>query len=286
VAGALGCGEIASVMDLKRFGTTLTRMTFELQQVSLLRGEHVALRDIDLRLSRDRLVGVIGPNGSGKSSLLAVLAGDLRSDQGRVCIDDEPVLGRSSDELAKQRAIMAQQSEAIFNLTVRQVLELGLFAYAHWPMPKRDRLLRAVSESLGLDHWLDESLTARSLGQQQRVHFARALLQAQAAWHERGCAWLLLDEPTASQDPWHQQSMLAACKAFLSWGQVGVVVVMHDLTLAAQWCDDLVVLKDGDVLTQGPCRSVLTDKQLGLAFGNDLKIDVRWAPLPGVIMSR
>ena len=261
-------------------------MTFELQQVSLLRGEHVALRDIDLHLCRDRLVGVIGPNGSGKSSLLSVLAGDLRCDQGRVCIDGAPVLGRSSSELAKQRAIMAQQSEAIFNLTVRQVLELGLFAFAHWSVCERNRLLGSVAESLGLDHWLEDALTSRSLGQQQRVHFARALLQAQAAWHEQGCAWLLLDEPTASQDPWHQQSMLAACKAFLSWGQVGVVVVLHDLTLAAQWCDELVVLKDGDVLAQGPCRSVLNEQQLGLAFGNDLKIDVRWAPLPGVIMSR
>ena len=277
---------LARAVDFKRFPTTLSCMTFELQQVSLLRGDHVALRDIDLRLSRDRLVGIIGPNGSGKSSLLSVLAGDLISDQGRVCIDGEPVSKRPSSDLAQQRAIMAQQSEAIFNLTVRQVLELGLFAFAHWSVAERTRLLGSVAQSLGLEHWLDESLTVRSLGQQQRVHFARALLQAQAAWHEQGRAWLLLDEPTASQDPWHQQSMFAACKAFLSWGRVGIVVVVHDLTLAAQWCDELVVLKDASVVAQGPCRSVLNAQQLGLAFGSDLKVDVRWAPLPGVIMSR
>jgi len=261
-------------------------MTFTLDHVTVSRNEQVVLHDIDLPLPRERLVGIIGPNGAGKSSLLSVLAGDLKSDQGQVLLDDAPVAGQSPGDLAKRRAIMAQQPGAIFNLSIKQVLDLGLYAFGHWSVPERERLLLSVAKTMGIDGWLSQSLTSRSWGQQQRVHFARALLQAQAAWHEQGKAWLLLDEPTASQDPWHQQSMLAAARALMDWGQVGVVVVVHDLTLAAQWCDELVVIKEGRLLAKGLCRSVLTTDQLRQAFGQDLKIDVRWEPLPGVIMAR
>ena len=261
-------------------------MTFKLDRVTVSRDQQVVLHDIDLQLPRERLVGIIGPNGAGKSSLLSVLAGDLKIDQGQVLLDDVSVAGQPPGDLAKRRAIMSQQPGAIFNLSIKQVLELGLYAFGHWPVPERERLLLSVAKTMGIDGWLSQSLTSRSWGQQQRVHFARALLQAQAAWHEQGKAWLLLDEPTASQDPWHQQSMLAAARDLMHWGQVGVVVVVHDLTLAAQWCDELVVIKEGRLLAKGPCRSVLTTDQLRQAFGQDLKIDVRWEPLPGVIMSR
>lgn len=261
-------------------------MSFELEHVSVSMADQPVLRDVHLRLSRDRLVGVIGPNGAGKSTLLSVLAGDVAPRQGVVKVDGSRVGQYSSAHLAQRRAIMTQQSDAIFNLTVRQVLELGLYAFASEPGQQKDRWLGDVAQSVGLTDWLDTPLTARSWGQQQRVHFARALLQAQAAWHTQGKAWLLLDEPTASQDPWHQQALLAVCRDFMSWGQVGVVLVLHDLTLAAQWCEELLVVKSGRVLAHGACRDVLTADRLKQAFGEDLKVDVRWEPLPGVIMTR
>jgi iron complex transport system ATP-binding protein len=214
------------------------------------------------------------------------MAGDLKPGQGTVSIDGAGLERCPPAELAKRRAIMTQQSAAVFNLTVRQVLELGLYAFSHWSPQKKSRLLGTVAQTAGITIWLDEPLTARSWGQQQRVHFARALLQAQAAWQASGQAWLLLDEPTASQDPWHQQAILAACREWMSWGEVGVVVVVHDLTLAAQWCDELLLLKAGRVLAQGPCREMLTAERLAQLFGEDLNIDVRWAPLPGVIIAR
>jgi iron complex transport system ATP-binding protein len=261
-------------------------MTYELNHVSVSRGNQPVLHDINLKLPRERLVGLVGPNGAGKSTLLSVMAGDLKPEGGQLLLDGAGMQVHAPADLAKQRAIMTQQSAAIFNLTVRQVLELALFAFAHWREQQKACLLTDVAKSVGVAPWLDEPMTARSWGQQQRVHFARALLQAQAAWHESGRAWLLLDEPTASQDPWHQQAMFAACRTFMSWQSVGVVVVVHDLTLAAQWCDEIVMLKAGRVVAQGDCRDVLTAQQLGQVFGEDLQVDVRWQPLPGVIMAR
>lgn len=266
--------------------TTLGRMTFDLEHVSASRAHQMVLHDVDLRLPRNRLVGLIGPNGAGKSTLLSVMAGDLQPEKGQVSMDGI-CLGRCSPAaLATRRAVMTQQSAAIFNLTVRQVLELGLYAFSYGSPEKTSRLLHAAAQDAGISAWLDESLTALSWGQQQRVHFARALLQAQAAWHESGQAWLLLDEPTASQDPWQQQAMFDACRRFIAWGEVGVVVVVHDLTLAAQWCDDLVLIKNGRVLAQGPSKEMLTVERLRQLFGEDLKVDVRWDPLPGVIIAR
>jgi iron complex transport system ATP-binding protein len=267
-------------------------MTYQLDGVTIAHDGNVVLRDIHLTVPCGRLTGVIGPNGAGKSTLLAAMAGDLSgqasaqlSSQGRVLLWDKPIESAKPGTLARQRAIMSQQAAAVFNLTVRDVLWLGLYAFDHWSDLARDDLLSATAKATGVQDWLDQTLTSRSLGQQQRVHFTRALLQAQASWLDAGQAWLLLDEPTASQDPWHQHAMMSVCRAFLARGSVGIVVVMHDLTLAAQWCDDMIIIKNGAVLAQGATRSVLDTDRIKQTFGSGLEVQVLWEPAPGVIIS-
>jgi len=101
-------------------------MTYELNHVSVSRGNQPVLHDINLKLPRERLVGLVGPNGAGKSTLLSVMAGDLKPEAGQLLLDRAGMQVHAPADLAKQRAIMTQQSAAIFNLTVRQVLELGV----------------------------------------------------------------------------------------------------------------------------------------------------------------
>jgi iron complex transport system ATP-binding protein len=261
-------------------------MTYQLDHLTVSHHGTVVLDDLCLTLPRDRLIGVIGPNGAGKSTLVATLAGDLQIDQGRVLMDGKPVGATSINGLAQRRAVMAQQTAAVFNLAVSQVLELGLHAFAHWNARERTALMNEVAQLTQITPWLDQFITALSMGQQQRVHFARALLQAKAAFKEHGSAWLLLDEPTASQDPSQQQMMLSACREFAAQGAVGVLLVMHDLTLAAQWCDDIIVLKDRSILAHGPKHDVLTPDVLKRTYGAELDAQVVWQPVPGVIMSR
>lgn len=261
-------------------------MTYQLDHLTVSRHGKVVLDGLCLTLPRDRLIGVIGPNGAGKSTLLATLAGDLQVDQGRVLMDGNPVGATSINVMAQRRAMMAQQTAAVFNLTVSQVLELGLHAFAHWNARKRAALMNDVAQLTQMTPWLDQFITALSIGQQQRVHFARALLQAKAAFNEHGSAWLLLDEPTANQDPSQQQMMLSACHQFATQGAVGVLLVMHDLSLAAQWCNDIIVLKDRSILAHGPKSEVLTPDVLKRTYGTELQAQVLWEPVPGVIMSR
>jgi iron complex transport system ATP-binding protein len=258
-------------------------MTYELESVTIRRGQQVVLQDISLKLACGSLIGIIGPNGAGKSTLLGALAGDLVPERGALVMHGIHLTQSGHRELARQRAVMSQQAEAIFNLSVRQVLELGLFAFDHWSGTKRDELLRQVCQVTGVHQWLDQAMTARSMGEQQRVHFTRALLQAKAALIESGAAWLLLDEPTANQDPAHQQAMMAACRELLGMGEVGVLAVMHDLSLAAQWCDHLIVIKQGRVLTEGPVRAVMTPEGLKETYGKSLGVHVQESP-GGVIV--
>ncbi|UOD50725.1 ABC transporter ATP-binding protein [Orrella daihaiensis] len=260
-------------------------MTYQLEHVYISRQGQAVLEDICLTLPSGQLIGVIGPNGAGKSTLLAALAGDLEIDQGQLTLNGESLDTLAFDRLARRRAIMAQQTPAVFNLTVGQVLELGLHAFLHWSRPDRTALVAEVAQSTEIAHWLDVSITMLSMGQQQRVHFARTLLQAIAAQKEHGKVWLLLDEPTASQDPWQQQMMMAICQRYAAQFSIGVLLVMHDLTLAAQWCEQMIVLKDKRVVAHGKTSDVLTVPVLKQTFGAALNVQVVWEPLPGVIMS-
>lgn len=261
-------------------------MTYQLDQITVSRAGNLVLDRVCLTLERGRLTGLIGPNGAGKSTLLSVMAGDLKVDQGQVLMDNQSLAGLSVDGLAHKRSVMSQQAAAIFNLTVKQVLMLGLHAFSHWPVQAREAIVVQIAQSIEITPWLDRSMIALSIGQQQRVHFARALLQTKVTRKEHGAAWLLLDEPTASQDPWQQQMIMSACRDLVVDGEVGVLLVMHDLTLTAQWCDDLIVLKDHGVLAQGPTPEVLTPGLLKRTYGQSLDVQVLWDPAPGVIMSR
>ena len=262
------------------------RMTYQLENVTICRNGQLVLKELSMTLPSARVTGLIGPNGVGKSTLLAALAGDLKIDQGQISLHHNRVDRLSPEALALGRAIMSQQASAIFNLTVRQVLELGLHAFAHWRSADRTALVNEVAHRTEVQAWLERSITMLSIGQQQRVHFARTLVQAIAAQKEHGRMWLLLDEPTANQDPWHQQMMMSVCHSLTTEHSAGVVMVMHDLTLAAQWCDDIVVLKDQGVIAHGPAKDVLTPKLVKHTYGDALDVEVLWSPLPGVILSK
>lgn len=258
-------------------------MTYALNRICVTRDGQEVLHDITLTLATGTLIGVIGPNGAGKSTLLGTLAADLPATQGVLTLNGASLEGLAPNQLARSRAVMSQQAAAIFNLSVTQVLALGLFAFDDLPQAELNGLVQQVAQCTGIVPWLDRAMTSLSLGQQQRVHFARALLQAKATIQYCGQAWLLLDEPTANQDPAHQQSMMHACRELLAKGTVGVVIAMHDLSLAAQWCDEVIVLKQGGLLTHGSAKAVLTPETLKQTFGHELGVHVQEAPR-GVIV--
>jgi iron complex transport system ATP-binding protein len=258
-------------------------MTYELQNVSVNRGGSRVLRDLSLSIERGHVTGVIGPNGAGKSTLLAVLAGQMAGVSGQTALDKKPLSSLDVKVLARLRAVMAQQLPNDFHLTVEQVLQLGLYAFGDLAPKAAALLIDQAAAMAGVSNWLPRSMAAFSMGQQQRVHFARALVQLLAIERHQQRAWLLLDEPTANQDPLHQQTLLASCRQ-LAAQNTGVVIALHDLTLAAQWCDRLIVLSAGVLAAQGPTREILTEDTIQRVFGADLRAHVIHEPAAGVVI--
>lgn len=262
-------------------------MTYTLQGLSLYRQKHRVLRDFNLSFERGIVTGLIGPNGAGKSSLIAVLGGQLPTSEGDVRLDGQSLTTFNPQRLARVRAIMAQQVPSDLHLTVAQVLALGLFAFDELTWHQREQVIAQAADMVNVTAWLPDLMLTRSVGQQQRVHFARALVQVLAITGRSAPqtpGWLLLDEPTASQDPAHQQRLLACCRHLAVQQNIGVIVALHDLTLAAQWCDKLLVLREGAVVASGPTKEILTEPNIQAAFGDDLQAHVLHVPAPGVVI--
>jgi iron complex transport system ATP-binding protein len=269
-------------------------MTYTLQGMSLDRQKQRVLHDLSLTFERGGVTGLIGPNGAGKSSLISVLAGQLKASGDNVCLDGQSLAAFDSHRLARVRAVMAQQVPSDIHLTVSQVLALGLYAFDELTRHQRHEVVAEAADMAGVSAWLANVMLTHSVGQQQRVHFARALVQVLAIKRlsarpllsapSQPPPWLLLDEPTASQDPAHQQRLLACCRDLAVRHGVGVVVAIHDLTLAAQWCDKVVVLREGGLVAQGPTREILTQATIQSAFGDELQAHVLQTPAPGVVI--
>ena len=243
-------------------------MTFEVNHLSLGYHAQCVLRDVSLRLNRGELIGVLGANGAGKSSLLAALSGDLAPQSGQVFLDGRAVDSQSPAQLAQKRAVLPQQPGYTFNMTVGQLLELGFFAFPEIGTTDLNALTQRALAQVSIDSaFILRPLSQLSGGQLQRVHIARALVQLFASVQVNGNGWLLLDEPLASLDPLHQKQLLVLCQNVVRTHDAGVLLVLHDVNLAAQWCDRLILLGHQQVLSEGAISAVLTMENLREAYG-------------------
>jgi iron complex transport system ATP-binding protein len=217
------------------------------------------LRGVDLDVAAGEVVCLVGPNGAGKSTLLAALAGDLRY-TGEIALAGHEVRARSPGALAALRALLRQRSALTAAFTALEVVRLG--------QPRADdaAALRALAEveMAGRAH---RSYPTLSGGEQQRVQLARVLAQLAG----RPAAALLLDEPTAALDLRHQQLVIACARRAAAAGHA-VVIVLHDLALAARCADRVVVLAAGRVLADGP-PATLTSELVSRAFDVALAVE-------------
>jgi iron complex transport system ATP-binding protein len=248
-------------------------MTFEVNNLSLGYQTHLVLRGVTLRLNRRELIGVLGANGAGKSTLLVALAGDLTPQSGQVLLDSQTLSRQAPLVMAQKRAVLSQQPSYAFNMTVAQLLELGFFAFPDLALSVVNEITQRALAQVSIDVALmSRPLSELSGGQLQRVHIARAMTQLFASVRLTGQGWLLLDEPLASLDPLHQQQLLALCQKVVRTHDVGVLLVLHDLNLAVQWCDRLVLLGQQQVLSDGATSTVLTEQNLRQAYGMSFHI--------------
>ncbi|WP_110239717.1 ABC transporter ATP-binding protein [Nocardioides gilvus] len=239
-------------------------------------GEKVLLADAGFTAPLGGVIALVGPNGAGKSSLLRLMSGTMAGPKGatagRVVLDGVDLLSLKRRERARQLALVEQELRAEFSLTVRQVVALGRIPHeSGWAVAGADDgSVDVAMRRAGVLHQSDRLLSTLSGGEQQRVQLARALAQDPRL--------LLLDEPTNHLDVRAQMDTLGLLREIAADG-VTVVAALHDLNLAAAYCDHVVVLDRGRVRSVGGVRETLTPEMIEETYG--VSADVLTHPRTG-----
>lgn len=240
--------------------------------LTLSRGGQRILTQVSLDVRPGEVVGLLGANGAGKSTLLGAMAAELSPESGQVRMDDTPLASMAFGQQARQRAVLPQKPGLTFDLDVGEVVAMGAYPFPELSPAQVDTL---VHEALGLadaGHLAGRRYPELSGGEQQRVQFARVLVQCLAARRPGEARYLLLDEPTASLDPKHQGDLLRRAWDLAHASHTGVLVILHDMNLAARWCDRLLLLSGGSTIALGTPAEVLTPANLYLAYGIDAQV--------------
>ncbi|MGW0667644.1 heme ABC transporter ATP-binding protein [Streptomyces sp. NPDC002746] len=227
-------------------------------------GGRQVLDSVGLTVHAGEVLALVGPNGAGKSTLLAALAADLPAASGTVRIDGRPVDDWSAAELALRRAVLPQSAALSFPFPVADVVRMGR---APWAGTERededDPAVRAAMAATEVTAFAARPFSALSGGERARVALARVLAQR--------APLLLLDEPTAALDLRHQELVLRICRERAAAGDA-VVVVLHDLGLAAAYADRAAVLHDGRIAVAGPPAEVFTGTLLGEVYRQPVEV--------------
>lgn len=242
-----------------------TSLTVRCRNLSLTRGERPVLQDIHCEFRPGALTAVIGPNGAGKSSLLACLAGVLGS-RGDVLFAERPLHRIGAAERAQVCAFLPQQESPAWAMAAEDLVALGLLPWGRSidRAQKRERVVRALAEvdASALAH---RPVTQLSGGELRRVQLARLLV---------GDAPLLIaDEPGAALDIRHQLQLMQTFRKQADSGKT-VILALHDLPLAARYCDRILLLQDGKLHADGTPQAVLTPEQVGAVYG--IHSEFRW----------
>lgn len=239
------------------------------EALTLHRARARVLEDVSLGARAGRLLALVGPNGAGKSSLLAALAGVLAPTHGKVMLDGRPLAQWPARELARRRAMLSQKVQMGFGFSVCEVAMLGRSPHAMHGSVEDRHAVEAALRSARVWHLRERNYLQLSGGEQRRVQLARVLAQTGMVAGEQP-GWLLLDEPEAGLDIAHQHFMLRLARQLSRQGH-GVIVVLHDLNLAARYADEIALLANGRLLRHGTPQQTLDPELLSSVYGIPLQ---------------
>jgi len=232
------------------------------------------LKDISFKASDGEVVGIIGKNGCGKTTLMKCINAHLRPHSGSVTIDGKDVSKMTKKELAKIMAVVAQHVNLSFPFTVLEAVMMGLYPTSEWMrQPTGEDMVRILDamNSTGITEFADRPVTELSGGERQRVLISRALVQDPRIF--------LLDEPTLHLDINHQFNLMEMVNRLAKEKNMLVIIVTHDISLAARYCDRVLLMEKGEIIGSGRTEDVITPENLEKVFsvradvGYDERID-------------
>lgn len=236
--------------------------TFTLKNASFEVPGRTLLQPLSLTFPPGKVTGLIGHNGSGKSTLLKMLGRHHAASSGEVLLNQQPVGRWNSKAFARQVAYLPQQLPAAEGMTVRELVAIGRYpwhgALGRFGQEDRDRVEDAIAQ-VGLNAFAGRLVDSLSGGERQRAWLAMMVAQNSRC--------LLLDEPTSALDIAHQVEVLALIKALSQQRGLTVIAVLHDINMAARYCDHLVALRQGAMIAEGDAEAIMQPEVLGAIYG-------------------
>jgi iron complex transport system ATP-binding protein len=238
------------------------------RHISISYNGHQVLSDLSLDLRAGEIIALLGPNGAGKTTLVKALNGAVPLSAGKISVGGKAVEDLSRREIAQMIAVVAQENETKFPVTVLEFVLAGRFVYGGafgWENESDIATARKALQECDLAESANRLMNELSGGERQRVVLARALATDAKV--------LLLDEPTANLDLAHQAMMFRLVRDRCRSATASAVVITHDLNLAAEFADRVLLLKDGKVFSLGEARDVLTTENIVAVFGVKVLLD-------------
>lgn len=249
----------------------------EIEKIRFRYGKQQIINGLSLVVRPGEVVALLGPNGAGKTTLFRIITGILRPDSGDIRIEGVSLLRLKAHERARQVALVPQNAPIPSGFTVLDMVLMGRNPHLNFMRSEGQHdvgIAERVLEQTDIKHLIHRPASTISGGEQQRVVFATALAQEAPV--------LLLDEPTSNLDIGQQANTLVLVRDVCRVTKGAVLIAMHDLTLAARYCDRLILLKDGRVWAQGVPKHVLTPENIKQVFG--VQTTVLTDPHTGTLM--
>lgn len=233
-----------------------------------------ALRDVNVHVNAGEMLGIVGPNGSGKTSLLKLLAKILRPQKGEITLFGQSLDTATQIEVARQVAFVPQDNQPTFSFSVAETVLMGRFPHRRrsrwdygfgWDSREDCAVAQQAMTTMDVAHLAERSIMDLSGGERQRTVIARALAQTPKV--------LLLDEPTAFLDLQHQLDICSVLRFLKEDRGLTIVMVSHDLNIASQYCDRILMLKDGVVSAMGSSMEVMRPEVLQAVYGCSVLVD-------------
>lgn len=248
----------------------------KVQGLNYIIGEKQILHDINFQIEKGKIYGILGNNGSGKSTLLKALSRINNIKSGKILINNKDINQYSSKQLAQTIAVVPQQTNLMFDFSALQIALMGRIPYQKPLYSDSEEDLEIVKQSMQLTNtWHLRDMNAQNLsgGEFQRLIIARALAQQTPI--------LMLDEPISSLDIRHQFDIMELLKRINKERESTILIIIHDLNLALKYCDEVILLNNGELVASGESKAVLTKENISKHFSISVDIEDNWIKIIG-----
>lgn len=237
----------------------------EIKNITKKYGNKAVVDNVSFNIEEGKITSLIGPNGAGKSTLLSMLTPIGKKDAGQVFIDGNKLEDWDKKELSKKIAILKQSNNLNIRLTIKELVEFGRFPYCDGRLKKEDhKFVEEAINYMGLDEFKDRYLDELSGGQRQRAFIAMVIAQ--------NTEYILLDEPLNNLDIKHSVEMMKVLRRLAKELNKTVVIVMHDINFASCYSDNIVVMKDGQLVKDDMTDEVINKELLEEIYEIDFEI--------------